>query len=259
VPDLEGRPQPGAEAELRGQDLEPDVTTSFSLTGARGTVISQKPAGGSRVRAGTKVRMVVSRGVNRVAMPDAVGKPLADVSPPLREAGVHLKITRQNSETVAKGVVISQDPGPNVLVTGEDTAALVVSNGPTQRPVPDVSGLALAGAAYQVGRSGLVIGPVTDTDDPAAVVGSVIRTDPTGGTMVAKDAPIGIALAAGPAPVAVPNVVGAAPDAAAAALSGLGLVPNVISNTGAVVTAQNPPAGAAARPGTVVTAMVGGT
>ncbi len=258
VPDLEGRPQPGAEAELRAQDLVPLVTTSFSLTGARGTVISQKPPAGSRVRAGTKVTMVVSRGVNRVAMPDAVGKPLAEVSAPLRDAGVHLKVTHAPSETVAKGLVISQDPGPNVLVTGEDTATLVVSDGPAQRPVPNVAGLALAGASYQLGKAGMAIGTVTDTDDPAAVVGSVIRTDPAGGTVVARDTPVQVAVSAGPAPVAVPNVVGGTSDAATAALGGLGFVPNVIVVSGTAVTSQNPPAGAVARPGTVVTAVVGG-
>ena len=257
VPDLEGRPQPGAEADVTAMGLVPDVTTSFSLTGARGTVISQQPAAGSRVREGTKVRVVVSRGVNRVAMPDAVGKPVVDVTPPLRDAGVKLVISRRASETVAKGAVISQDPGPGVLVTGEDTATLVVSDGAVPRPVPNVSGLALAGAAFELGKAGLTVGPVAETDDPAAVVGSVVRTDPAGGTVVARDTVVDVAVSAGPAPIAVPNVVGSTSDAASATLGGLGFVPNVILQGGRAVTAQTPAAGATARPGSVVTVTSG--
>jgi eukaryotic-like serine/threonine-protein kinase len=260
VPDLEGRPQPGAEADVRAADLVPRVTTSFSLTGARGTVISQDPAPGSRVREGTKVKIVVSRGINRVAMPDAVGKPYAEVIKPLDDAGVELDVKRTASESVAKDLVVSQDPGPGVLVTGDDTVHLVVSTGPAPRPVPTVAGLALSGASFDLGKAGLAIGPVTQTDDATAIVGSVLRTDPVAGTVVARDTPVGIAQAAGPAPVALPNLVGVAPDAASATLTGIGFVPNVIyrgAGTGPVTT-QDPPAAAVVRPGTVVTLSVGG-
>ena len=103
VPDLQGRPRPGAEADVRSQGLEPVVRSSYSLTGRRGTVIGQDPAPGSRVREGSTVTVVISRGANRVAMPDAVGKPLVDATGPLEEADVKLTIERVPSETVAAG------------------------------------------------------------------------------------------------------------------------------------------------------------
>lgn len=259
VPNVADRPQPGAEADVRASGLVPKVRTSFSLTGVRGTVISQEPAPGSRVREGSTVQLVVSRGVNRVSMPDAVGKPLTAVTPPLKEAGVKLTITRTASETVAKDLVISQDPGPGVLVTGEGSATLVVSDGAAPRPVPAVAGLALDGASFQLGKSGMAIGPVTDVDDPSAIVGSVVRTDPVGATVVNRDTAIRIDVAAGPAPVALPDLTGATATAASATLTAAGFLPNVIfqgAGSGSV-TSQVPPAGTVARPGIAVTVTIG--
>lgn len=259
VPDLARRPQPGAEADVRAAGLVPKVRTSYSLNGVRGTVIAQTPAAGSRVREGTTVDVVVSRGVNRVEMPDAVGKPLGDVTPPLEDAGVTIDVARDHSETVAKGLVISQTPGPGVLVTGEDTAHLLVSEGPAQRPVPNVAGLGMDGAAFQLGKSGFAIGSVTPADDPKAVIGSIQRTEPAAGTVADRDTVVNIFQVAGPAPVAVPDLTGQSAAATAAALSPLGLVPNVIyvgSGSGGV-TSQDPAPTTMARPGTVVTVEVG--
>lgn len=263
VPDLQGRPRPGAEADVRSQGLEPVFRSSYSLTGRRGTVIGQDPAPGSRVREGSTVTVVISRGANRVAMPDAVGKPLVDATGPLKEADVKLTIERVPSETVSDGLVISQEPGPGVLLTGADSASFVVSEGPADRAVPEVAGVALAGAAFQVGQAGLVISEVAPTDDPAVLVGAVIRTEPPAGTVVPRDAGLKVFVSAGPPPVALPALVGTPTGAAQNALQAVGFIPNVIaqgsgSSAGGAVTAQEPPAGTVARPGTVVTLTVTG-
>jgi eukaryotic-like serine/threonine-protein kinase len=258
VPDLSGRPQPGAEAEVRSVGLEPDVRTSFSLTGKRGTVISQSPAAGSRVREGSTVRVVVSRGVNRVAMPESFGKPLEEVTAPLKDAGVRIKVTREPSETVGAGLVVRQEPGAGVLVTGEDTASFVVSEGPLPRPVPSVTGVALDGAAFQIGKAGLAVGMVSEVDDPSVLVGAVVRTDPAAGTVLPRDTPVSIAVSAGPPPLAVPDLTGQTPDAATAALNAAGFTPNVIYKRSGKVASQDPPAGTVARPPAVVTVTVGG-
>lgn len=259
VPDLTGRPQPGAESDVEDLGLVAEVRTSYSLTGARGTVISQDPPPGSRVREGSKIQVVVSRGVNRVEMPDAVGQPIDEVTAPLDDAGVKVETTRSASETVAEGLVISQEPGPGVLVTGEDVARFEVSDGPAERPVPDVARLGLEGASFRLGKAGFAIGAVNPLDDANAVLGSVVRTDPVAGTVARRDASVTVFQAAGPPPVAVPDLVGQDPTAASAVLSGLGLVPNVIFNGAGTgpVTSQDPVPTTSLRPGAIVTVQVG--
>ncbi|MFZ4517450.1 MAG: PASTA domain-containing protein [Microthrixaceae bacterium] len=281
IPDVVKRPRPGAEAALRAAGFRSEVRTTFSLTAARGTVIRQDPAAGARRRTGATVELLVSRGANRVTMPDGVGRPEAEVRGPLEAAGVTVQVERRASEQAAAGLVLEQEPGAGVELTGRDRVRLVVSDGPLPRPVPDVAGLAVPGASFRLGEAGLDVSEVVSIDD-AAPVGAVVRTDPPAGSVVARDTPVRVLVSAGPPPVAVPELVAVEGGAAAEQLRGLGLVPNVVLGDAApppapttsaapaagsvppttpplvrgAVYAQEPATGAQLRPGSVVTLQV---
>lgn len=263
LPDLTGRTQPVAVAELRSLGVEPVERTAFSLTVRRGSVVAQEPRAGSRVREGTKVTLVISQGANRVAMPDAVGQPFREVVRPLREADIPISVERVASETVPAGVVISQKPGPGVVVTGEDRAHFTVSKGADPRPVPDVAGLLLEGASFQLGRSGLVVAAVDSVDDGSVPAGAVISTEPEAGTVVDKETPVTVRVSQGPPPAPLPQLVGQRQAAATSTLESLGLVVNPISQNAGValeggpVVAQSPEPGTPVRRGDVVTITIG--
>jgi serine/threonine-protein kinase len=263
VPDLTGRTQPVAEAEARSLGLVPRIRSAFSLTVRRGSVIAQEPRAGSRIREGTDLTLVVSRGANRVPMPDAVGQPFRAVTRELRAADIPLAVERVASEDAPAGVVISQRPGPGVVVTGDDRPAFTVSRGADPRPVPGVTGLLLEGAAFQLGKAGLAIGPVTPLDDATVPVGAVIATDPVAGTVVDKDTPVALTVSQGPPPVQLPDLVGLAQAQATADLERLGLVANPVSEnqgvalSGGPVVAQSPEARTPLRAGAVVTITIG--
>ena len=257
VPDLSGATQPVAEAQIKALGLVPEVATAYSLSGARGTVVGQDPPKNSRVREGSHMKIVVSRGINRVDVTDVVGKPVAEARKPFDEADVKLDIKEETSETVPAGVVISQNPGAGVVLTGKDTMHLVVSKGAVPRPVPQVVGLPPAGAGYQLGKSGLAIGTVTSANDPKAVAGSVLSTAPPAGTSVDKGTPVNVVVAAGPAPVPVPDVTGKSQAAATSALQQVGFIPNVISGRGDAVASQSPVATTPLAPGQPVTITLG--
>ena len=264
VPDVVGRALPRARAETTELGLVVSTRTAFSLSEPRGTVIGQDPAAGDRARAGDPIELIVSNGANRVEMPDAVGRPVAEVTPVLETAGVPVRISEVMSETIAKGLVISQAPAPGVQVTGEDVAELEVSAGPENRPVPEVVGLSIAGAGFRLGEAGLLIGAVTRADDPAVVAGAVIAVDPPVGTVVAKDTPVAVVLSNGGAAVPVPDVTNTQEGPATTTLEAAGFVVDV---AGRLVTfgdpgkgnvfEQSPPAGDSLRPGDVVTIVVG--
>jgi beta-lactam-binding protein with PASTA domain len=259
VPDLSGLARPRAVADVRSARLTPRVTTAFSLSAPRGAVISQDPAAGTKVREGHTVVVVVSRGVTRVDMPDAVGKPLAEVVGPLDDAGVAYAVEQVSSEVVPKGVVISQTPEPGGKVIASDTVRFVVSAGPDPRPVPAVAGLSREGAAFALGRAGFVVGEVTNRDDANQPVGAVVGTDPAAGTVQPKDTPVKVAVSDGPPPVPVPSLVNLAADQAVAQLESVGLVANVSGwmPTGGKVVTQQPVAGTPLRPGSLVAVGVG--
>ena len=264
VPDFAGDPRPRAEAEATELGLEVRVTTSFSLTAPRGTVIGQTPRAGERVRSGTELELVVSRGERRVEMPDAVGEPVVEVIVELEDAGVPVDQERVASEDVAAGVVIEQEPEPGVVVTGEDTVRFTVSSGPAERPVPEVVGLSLDAAGFELGVAGLVPAEPQLRTDPVVPAGAVVAAEPPPGTVVERDSEVVLVVSAGGEPVAVPDVVNATEAAARASLEALGLRVvlggRLVGPDGAglgAVFEQFPAAGEERRPGDPVTIVVG--
>jgi serine/threonine-protein kinase len=254
VPDLAGLSEPRAVADLEVEGLSPRIERAFSLTVPRGAVISQDPRPGARVREGTDVEVVLSSGISRVEMPDAVGRPLAEVVGPFEDAGVDYLVERVPSEEVDDGVVVEQSPEPGRRVTAQDPVRFVVSTGPEDRPVPDVAGLAPEGAAFALGRAGLSVAEVRLVDDTSRPKGAVVSTEPAAGAVVPRGTAVVVSVSAGPPPVPVPAVVGLGVDEASDALEALGLVPNVVGAGagGGTVAVQDPPAPTPLRPGSIV-------
>lgn len=264
VPDVVDSARPRAVADLEDAGLGAVVTEKFSLEAPKGVVVSQEPAAGDRVRTGTDVRIVVSKGANRVEMPDAVGKPLAEIRKPFDDAEIPLDIERVPSERVAEGIVMEQSPGPGTRVTGVDAVSFVVSDGAADRPVPEVVGRTLDAAAFELGRSGLTVGEIHQRDDPTVPAGAVVSVSPSAGTVVPIDTAVEVVVSNGPAQVAVPDVVNDTEQAARAALEQLGFVVRLAgrlladgeAGAGAVFE-QYPPAASMLRPGQEVTIVVG--
>lgn len=259
VPDLSGLARPRAVADVESAGLVPVVETRFSLTAPRGAVIGQEPAAGRRLAEGSDVVVVVSRGVTRVEMPEAVGRPLEEVAAPLDEVGVDYEVVELPSETVPEGVVIDQTPEPGRRVTAADTIEFVVSTGPEPREVPDTAGLSPDGAAFALGGSGFAV-VVEERDDASAPAGVVMGTEPAAGTVLPRDATVNVIVSAGPPPVAVPDLLGKPQEDALAQLEQVGLVPNVRGGppSGGTVIGLDPPAATMVRPGSIVSVEVDG-
>ncbi len=100
----------------------------------------------------------------------------------LHSAGLGVRITEAYSETVAKGHVISTDPGPGGRIRGNGVVQVVVSRGPQRVDVPALTGLPLARARQRIASAGLITGAVTRSFDNTVPAGAVISTDPPQGT-----------------------------------------------------------------------------
>ncbi|MGI9577664.1 MAG: PASTA domain-containing protein [Microthrixaceae bacterium] len=254
VPDLSGLARPRAVADVEVAELEAEVETSFSLSAPRGAVIGQEPAAGAQVPAGSTVSIVVSRGVSRVEMPDAVGRPLDEAAAPLDELGVDYAVERISSETVAAGVVIDQFPEAGVRVTEADSISFVVSTGPEPRAVLDVKGLSGDGAAFALGSAGFTIGDVDFREEQSVVPGAVIETEPVAGTVSPRDTAVNLVISSGPPPAEVPDLVNRSFEDAVATLESLGLIANVSGGgpAGGRVASQTPVAGTVLPVGSLV-------
>ncbi|WP_369356322.1 Stk1 family PASTA domain-containing Ser/Thr kinase [Streptomyces sp. cg2] len=227
VPAVLDMTQAKAQQTLRDEGLGVKVERGFSANVRRGHVMATKPGTGERIRGNGTVTVVVSRGPDRVAVPDLAGTPLADARRKLRDLGlVPGTETRTFSDEVAKGSVIRTDPAAGSSRQPDTAVALTVSRG-APVDVPDVVGKAREDAASALRRAGFQVRfadqPVFAPQDKDAVA----RQSPGAGGTLGKGDTVTLTLSKGPEMVTVPDVGGKNTADATKALTDLGFAVTV--------------------------------
>jgi serine/threonine-protein kinase len=187
-----------------------------------------------------------------VAVPNVVGDKLSKAQQTLEDAKFQVNVETQSSD-VKKNTVLTQDPLGDTEAEEGSTVTLVVSAGPEQVEVPDVVGLAQQVAIEQVQGAGFRVETQPVNSDQAA--GTVISTDPPGGTL--QDVGSTVVLSVSTGEVEVPNVVDSSEATATKVLEAAGFnVTPVYEETDqarpGIVIAQSPAGGTLVRLGTTV-------
>jgi serine/threonine-protein kinase len=73
-------------------------------------VISQNPSAGTTVDKGSRVTLLVSKGPEKVLVPNVVGQARADATATLRGVGFKVTVVKQESATATPGNVVRQSP-----------------------------------------------------------------------------------------------------------------------------------------------------
>jgi len=193
---------------------------------------------------------------NTVVVPNVVGDKLSEAQQTLEDEKFQVEVETQPSDA-RKNTVLTQDPLADTEAEEGSTVTLVVSAGPEQVEVPDVVGLAQQVAIEQVQEAGFRVDTEPVNEDAAA--GTVVRTDPAGGTL--QDAGSTVILFVSTGEVQVPNVVGKSEATATATLEAAGFnvtsVPEETdSKPAGTVLDQSPDGGTLARLGTTVVITV---
>jgi beta-lactam-binding protein with PASTA domain/serine/threonine protein kinase len=126
------------------------------------------------------------------------------------------------SETVAKGSVISTDPGAGDRVPKNGTVTAKISLGPERHAVPDVRGKTLDEAQDMLDEASLGFGQAVEKYNEKVAKKMVITADPAPGTPLRPGAAVNIVVSKGPHPVKIPDWTGRNGDRASAALDKLG-------------------------------------
>ncbi len=158
VPPLRGMGLDTAQDALRQSGLTfGDATYRYSEKLAKDAVISSDPKPTTELKRGAAVDLVVSKGPKPIDVPDLRGKDADTATRQLRKLGLTVdRGQEENSDTVAKGDVISQDPRTGTLFRG-DTVKLVVSKGPVLVPVPKVEGMGTEAAKQALTAAGFEV------------------------------------------------------------------------------------------------------
>lgn len=102
----------------------------YSDTVETGKVISQSPEGNTAGKSGDTITIIVSQGKEQKKVPSIVGKTQADAESAITAAGLVVgDITEVNSDTVAAGSVIEQDPATGTNVDSGSPVNFVISLG----------------------------------------------------------------------------------------------------------------------------------
>ncbi|GLW47814.1 serine/threonine protein kinase [Streptomyces sp. NBRC 14336] len=224
VPALLSQPEAKAKDRLADAGLEVgEVERAFSDTIKRGRVISTDPEVGSRIRQNSSVNLVVSKGPQVVKVPDVEGYSLDKARERLTAEGLEPgMVTREFSDSVPRGFVVSTTPEAGTERRSGSAVALVVSKG---RPVdvPDVTGESLQDAREELEEAGLKV-KVADEQVTSAEFdkGEVAAQTPEAGSQAVSGDTVTLTVSKGPEMVEVPDVVGEKVDDAKAELEAAG-------------------------------------
>jgi beta-lactam-binding protein with PASTA domain/tRNA A-37 threonylcarbamoyl transferase component Bud32 len=138
IPLVQGLPADEAANRLREAGFKSDQRREFSDTVRAGRVIETAPAEGTTVRKGTTVMLVVSRGKEKIAVPDLVGETREQAERLLREAELESVVTEREDAVAEPGTVLEQKPAAGTRIAKGATVDLVVAKAPAQVPVPGV-------------------------------------------------------------------------------------------------------------------------
>jgi serine/threonine-protein kinase len=190
--DLTGLTVDAARAQVEGQGLVlQEGAAEFSETVPVGTIIRWSVpsapgiGAGDTVVIGTTVEVIASAGPRPRSAPDLTGLDPAAALAALTAEGLtgNQLPDQQFSDTIAAGLVMSQDPPPGTELQRGAAVNFVVSKGPDVVPLPPLVGANLADATAALVASGFQVGQVSGT-----VTGRVVQAD-VGGTVIPDGGP----------------------------------------------------------------------
>jgi serine/threonine-protein kinase len=163
--------------------------------------------------------------------------------------------------SAAQGIVIWQDPPPDVVAPEGTKVTLVSSAGPPRIPVPDVANLDAALAQSLVSAAGLIVSQV-ESVQAAQPTGLAMMTRPPAGTALTPGAGLTLVVSRGAPTIPIPDLLGMGSADARTRLEMEGLQLGTVTRrrtpdaSPGTIVGQRPAAGTLAAPGTVVDIVV---
>lgn len=250
VPDVAGKTEPQAVEVLETLGFRVLLERKESASVPGGRVIRQDPPAGEERTRGSQVKVFISTGTVKTAVPNLVGMGREEAELLLKSLEMTLVVggTRQDA-SAPEGTVLEQLPSPGTLAVKGRKVSIILSAGSLGMTAPDLEGKSLKEAEEMARRSGLKL----VVEGPSSPQDSVVFQDPLpgdplkGSTVTVKTNPS----------VVVPNLSGLIEDDACNQLEEIGLKLgetrriNSAAPEGEVV-GQEPDSGMEVSPGTQV-------
>ena len=241
-----------------------EVTYELSEDVEPGFVISQDPEGNTDHDVTQTVTIVVSQTPEQVEVPGLVGLDFNEAQRQLAELGLTFDLEREPSDEFELDQVIRTDPEAGEMVNTNSQVKLIVSQGPAQIAMPNLSGLTQPQASDLMSADGFTNFTFESRGSATVPQGQIIETEPPPGQPTSPDQAIRIFVSSGPQQVQIPNLAGKDQATAERALADLELVPEFQQvdlqpgdpNIGLVID-TNPGAGQVTQQGQKVIVRIG--
>ncbi|MEU0179627.1 Stk1 family PASTA domain-containing Ser/Thr kinase [Streptomyces sp. NPDC006207] len=218
-------------------------------------VCKQSAEADSKIPKDQSVTLQLSKGAEKIEVPDVTGDSFEDAEAELKEKGFEVdKQSKTSSEE--EGTVLKQDPKSGAKRDKGSTITLTVAVAPEEVTIKDVSNKTQAEATQILLADGL---KVTSTQEESAdhPQGTVIRTDPTAGSTIKAGETVTLIIAKPPSTNAIPDLKGMT----VAQVNGIAqefgvtlqLAPGSSQDPNAIVRNQNPQPGTQMKPGDILT------
>jgi eukaryotic-like serine/threonine-protein kinase len=230
VPDFQGKTPVEARRIAEDTGLGAEIEREYySPTVPRGRVLSQMPAAGTVVRRGWELRLALSLGPQRVAIPQVIGESERAAAIIIDERGLDPGSTADvQISGVPAGQIVAQNPPPNATDIAAPKISLLVAQGapPQAFVMPSFAGQPLGSATITLQNAGFPPPRATMTAaEPAAPTPAPASPDhpaPAPATSPAATSPAATSpvspTAVGPSPASI--IVSQVPAPGAKVLAG---------------------------------------
>ena len=195
MPNVVGLSKEEAQKEIENVKLKFEIEKEeYNKDVPEGFIISQDPTymeKFNKVKQGSTVKVVVSKGEEKTTVPKVVGMEKDKAVKALEDAKLKVEIVEESSKKVQEGYVISQETSPDTEAFAGDTIKIHVSTGVEKATVPDVIGKSQADAKKALEAQGFVVS-VTTSEDSSKENGIVLKQSLDSGKTVEKGSTVTI-------------------------------------------------------------------
>lgn len=190
LPDLSGKTLEEARKDLGKKNLSVALKgVQFDDRWPRGRIIFQDPAAGSKVKVNKVVRVIMSGGSEKVAIPKLIGKSLEAASLIIKDSGLTKgKITQVHTSQYPAGRILAQQPPPLQLGARNTPLGLLVSQGEREEKylMPDLIGRKSERVIAKLKEMNFQVADVRYSYYPGLESGIVIKQFPLPGFRIQK-------------------------------------------------------------------------
>ena len=195
MPNIVGLTKDEAQQKVESAKLKFVVSSEeYNTDVEENYIISQEPTyveGYNRVKEGSEVKVVVSKGTEKTKVPKVVGMSKDDAIEAIENAKLKVEIVEESSKKIQEGYVISQETDANTEVNAGETVKIHVSTGTEKATVPGVVGKSQDEAKKMLQDLGFVV-TVTTSEDNSKDNGVVLKQSLDEGKSVDKGSAITI-------------------------------------------------------------------